>query len=310
MTTLETGQTKHSKRLLQKKNVFQYVLVNITFITSFFLLTSPPPSSPRRNIFLHIGLFQFIHTSASHTVARCCYKHISSVKYFPSNNFSQAVFFRSGLRFLSHVTKVMLNLSLPSHKAFRSFVQKGGSKMAVGFFEAFIKIWDHYFIEWEERGPNKTFLTDFFKELSIYGFISVNDILLCLCLGVLITILRYFLTVAVFKVGVLQDYLSLFWSQVLLRDGLPLVHVIKNLHWFSLYLCYERYSFCFSESKLHRFCTQTSEQRSSQRAGRSATRFDLFCFVVKRKPIVEIVYLNHENRTTPTLKSSIAIYCY
>lgn len=151
----------------------------------------------------------------------------------------------------------MLNLSLPSHKAFRSFEQKGGSKMAVGFFETFIKIWDHCFIEWEERGPNKTFLTDFFKELSIYGFISVNDILLCLCLGVLITILRYFLTVAVFKVGVLQDYLSLFWSQVLLRDGLPLVHVIKNLHWFSLYLCYERYSFCFSESKLHRFCTQT-----------------------------------------------------
>lgn len=93
-------------------------------------------------------------------------------------------------------------------------------------------------------------------------------------------------------------------------DGLPLVHVIKNLHWFSLYLCYERYSFCFSESKLHRFCAQTSEQRSSQRAGRSATRFDLFCFVVKHKPIVEIVYLNHENRTTPTLKSSIAIYCY
>lgn len=129
----------------------------------------------------------------------------------------------------------MLNLSLPSHKAFRSSVQKGGSKMAVGFFEAFIKIWDHCFIEWEERGPNKTFLTDFFKELSIYGFISVNDILLCLCLGVLITILRYFLTVALFKVGVLQDYLSLFWSQVLLRDGLPLVHVIKNLHWFSLF---------------------------------------------------------------------------
>lgn len=229
---------------------------------------------------------------------------------FQATIFSKQYSFRSGLRFLSHVTKVMLNLSLPSHKAFRSFVLKGGSKMAVGFFEAFSKIWDHYFIEWEERGPNKTFLTDFFKELSIYGFISVNDILLCLCLGVLITILRYFLTVAVFKVGVLQDYLSLFWSQVLLRDGLPLVHVIKNLHWFSLYLCYERYSFCFSESKLHRFCTQTSEQRSSQRAGRSATRFDLFCFVVKRKPIVEIVYLNHENRTTPTLKSSIAIYCY
>ena len=186
--------------------------------------------------------------------------------------------------------------------------------MAVGFFEAFIKIWDHCFIEWEERGPNKTFLTDFFKELSIYGFISVNDILLCLCLGVLITILRYFLTVAVFKVGehFLQDYISLFLSQVLLRDGLPLVHVIKNLNRFGLYFCYERYSFGFSESKLHRFCTQTSEQRSSQCAGKSATRFDLFCFVVKHKPIVEIVYLNHENRTTATLKSSwsIAIYCY
>lgn len=205
----------------------------------------------------------------------------------------------------------MLNLSLPSHKAFRSFVQKGGSKMAVGFFEAFIKIWDHCFIEWEERGPNKTFLTDFFKELSIYGFISVNDILLCLCLGVLITILRYFLTVALFKVGVLQDYLSLFWSQVLLRDGLPLVHVIKNLHWFSLFCVTSGIRFVLVKvNYTYRFCTQTSEQRSSQRAGRSATRFDLFCFVVKHKPIVEIVYLNHENRTTPTLKSSIAIYCY
>lgn len=58
------------------------------------------------------------------------------------------------------------------------------------------------------------------------------------------------------------------------------------------------------------FARKQSEQRSSQRAGRSATRFDLFCFVVKHKPIVEIVYLNHENRATPTLKSSIAIYCY
>lgn len=164
----------------------------------------------------------------------------------------------------------MLSLSLPSHEAFRPIVQKkGGSKMAVGFFEAFIKIWDHCFIEWEERGPKTTFLTDFFKELSIYGFISVNDILLCLCLGVLFTILRYFLTVAVFKVGehFLQDYLSLLLSLVLLRDGLPLVYVIKNLHRFGLYFYYEQCSFGFSESRLHGFCTQTSEKRSSRRAG-------------------------------------------
>ena len=202
---------KIRQTFVTEKNVFQYVLVNITFITSFFLLTSPPlPPSPRRNIFYILACFN-LFILLPLTPSRGAAINIFLVQNtFQATIFSKQYSFRSGLRFLSHVTKVMLNLSLPSHKAFRSFVLKGGSKMAVGFFEAFSKIWDHYFIEWEERGPNKTFLTDFFKELSIYGFISVNDILLCLCLGVLITILRYFLTVAVFKVGVLQDYLSLF----------------------------------------------------------------------------------------------------
>lgn len=73
--------------------------------------------------------------------------------------------------------------------------------MAVGYFEAFSKIWNHCFVEWEERGPTKTFLTDFFEEVSSYGFISANDIVLCLVLGILFTILRYVLTIAVFKVG-------------------------------------------------------------------------------------------------------------
>lgn len=72
--------------------------------------------------------------------------------------------------------------------------------MAVGYFEVFCSIWHHCLIEWKERGPRKTFLKDFTNELSVYGFISVNDILLCLLLGVFFTFLRHVLTVAVFKV--------------------------------------------------------------------------------------------------------------
>ena len=72
--------------------------------------------------------------------------------------------------------------------------------MEVGYLEGFSKIWDHCWIEWNKRGPAKTFLTDFVHELSSYGFISVKDIFFCLVLGVAFTILRYFLTAAIFKV--------------------------------------------------------------------------------------------------------------
>ncbi|KAM7449757.1 Ceramide synthase 1 [Porites harrisoni] len=71
--------------------------------------------------------------------------------------------------------------------------------MAVGYFEVFCSIWRHCWIEWKERGPRKTFLKDFINELSVYGFVSVHDILLCLLLGVFFTFLRHVLTVAVFK---------------------------------------------------------------------------------------------------------------
>ena len=74
--------------------------------------------------------------------------------------------------------------------------------------EAFSKIWNHCWIEWEVRGPTKTFLTDFIHEISDYGFISTKDILICLLLGVAFTILRYFLTEALFKVGVVHDLFS------------------------------------------------------------------------------------------------------
>lgn len=74
--------------------------------------------------------------------------------------------------------------------------------MATGYFEAFSKIWYHSQVEWKVRGPEKTFLTDFINEVYSYGFISANDIALCLVLGVCFTILRYALTIAVFKVGV------------------------------------------------------------------------------------------------------------
>ena len=76
--------------------------------------------------------------------------------------------------------------------------------MEVGYLEAFSKIWNHCWIEWEVRGPTKTFLTDFIHEVSDYGFISAKDILICLVLGVAFTILRYFLTEALFKVGIVR----------------------------------------------------------------------------------------------------------
>ena len=72
--------------------------------------------------------------------------------------------------------------------------------MEVGYSEAFTKIWNHCWIEWQERAPTKTFLTDFINDVCSYGFISAKDILLCLVLGVVFTILRYVLSVAVFKV--------------------------------------------------------------------------------------------------------------
>ena len=73
--------------------------------------------------------------------------------------------------------------------------------MATGYFEALSKIWYHSQVEWKVRGPKKTFLTDFINEIYSYGFITVNDIVLCLFLGVCFTIVRYALTIAVFKVG-------------------------------------------------------------------------------------------------------------
>lgn len=93
-------------------------------------------------------------------------------------------------------------LSLPSlnRLSLSLCCTKAVFNMAVGYFEVFCSIWHHCLIEWKERGPRKTFLKDFTNELSVYGFISVNDILLCLLLGVFFTFLRHVLTVAVFKV--------------------------------------------------------------------------------------------------------------
>lgn len=93
-------------------------------------------------------------------------------------------------------------LSLPSlnRLSLSLCFTKAVFNMAVGYFEVFCSIWHHCLIEWKERGPRKTFLKDFTNELSVYGFISVNDILLCLLLGVFFTFLRHVLTVAVFKV--------------------------------------------------------------------------------------------------------------
>lgn len=74
--------------------------------------------------------------------------------------------------------------------------------MEVGYLEAFSKIYHHFWIEWDVRGPTKTFLSDFINEVSSYGFISAKDILFCLFLGIVFTILRYFLTAAIYKVGI------------------------------------------------------------------------------------------------------------
>ena len=93
---------------------------------------------------------------------------------------------------------IPLSLHMPLYCA----LCEGGSIMAVGYLEAFSKIWDHCWIEWNERGPTKTFLTDFINEVSSYGFISAKDIFFCLALGVAFTLLRYFLTAAIFKVGI------------------------------------------------------------------------------------------------------------
>lgn len=72
----------------------------------------------------------------------------------------------------------------------------------VGYFEAFGYMWKGYWTEWKERDlKTDIFLKDFIDDFFTYGFISTNDILLCLFLGFLFTIVRLFLTRAVFKVG-------------------------------------------------------------------------------------------------------------
>lgn len=72
----------------------------------------------------------------------------------------------------------------------------------VGYFEAFGYMWKGYWTEWKERDlKTDIFLKDFIDDFCTYGFISTNDILLCLFLGFLFTIVRFFLTRAVFKVG-------------------------------------------------------------------------------------------------------------
>ena len=55
-------------------------------------------------------------------------------------------------------------------------------------------------MQWRDRGPTNAWLQDFLKDLYDYGFMSARDILFCLFLGVVFTILRYILTVAIFKV--------------------------------------------------------------------------------------------------------------
>ena len=104
-------------------------------------------------------------------------------------------------------------LCLPSRNLFISYcdcLQKGGSTMEVGYLDAFSKIWNQSLIEWNERGPTKTFLTDFIDEISSYGFISTKDILICLFLGVAFTILRYILTAAFFKVRIFRNFDTVF----------------------------------------------------------------------------------------------------
>ena len=107
------------------------------------------------------------------------------------------------LRWVPPPTKQRRRLSLPSLIRLSQslcYSTKAVFNMAVGYFEVFCSVWHHCWIEWKERGPRKTFLQDFINELSVYGFISVTDILLCLLLGVFFTCLRYVLTVAVFEV--------------------------------------------------------------------------------------------------------------
>ena len=82
----------------------------------------------------------------------------------------------------------------------------GSTIMEVGYLEAFSKIWDQSWIEWKERGPTKTFLTDFIHEVSSDSFISTKDILICLVLGVAFTILRCLLTAAFFKVRISRNF--------------------------------------------------------------------------------------------------------
>ena len=107
--------------------------------------------------------------------------------------------------------RLIMVLCLPSRNRFISCrlwpcLQKDGSTMEVGYLEAFSKIWDQSWIEWNERGPTKTFLTDFIHEVSSDSFISTKDILICLVLGVAFTILRCLLSAAFFKVRIFRNF--------------------------------------------------------------------------------------------------------
>ena len=73
-------------------------------------------------------------------------------------------------------------------------------RMAVGYFEAFVKTWRNHWVEWKKRGLTKTFLKDFIDNVSTDFYISANDILLCVVLGIFFTAARFFLNEAVFKV--------------------------------------------------------------------------------------------------------------
>ena len=60
---LKQGKQNTANVCYRKKNIFQYFLVYITFITSFFLLIppSPPPHpSPRRNVFYLLAGFNLV----------------------------------------------------------------------------------------------------------------------------------------------------------------------------------------------------------------------------------------------------------
>ena len=72
----------------------------------------------------------------------------------------------------------------------------------VGYFEAFGYMWKGYLTEWKQRGLKTGIcLKDFIDDVFTYSFISTNDILRCLFLGFLFTIVRFFLTRSVFTVG-------------------------------------------------------------------------------------------------------------